>query len=71
MGVPMHTSMLEVLNGVPALQGDAGTAGGSGGTAAVPAGEGLVKVLLAAISSFFWHSSSALTSDLYCSGKQQ
>lgn len=71
MGVPQHTSMLQELNGVLALYGDAGTAGGRGGTADVLAGEGLLKVQLAAVSSFFWHSSSALTSDLYCSEKQQ
>jgi hypothetical protein len=69
-GVPVHTSMLQVLKGVLALAGEAGTAGGSGDTAPVLADEALEKGLLAAISSFFWESSRALTSDLYCSGKQ-
>jgi hypothetical protein len=71
MAVPVHTSMLQVLKGVLALAGEAGTAGGSGDTAPVLAeDEVLGKGRLAAISSFLWESSRALTSDLYCSGKQ-
>jgi hypothetical protein len=64
MGVPVHTSMLQVLKGVPTLAGEAGTAGGSGDTAPVLADEVPGKGLLAASSSFLWESSSALTSDL-------